>query len=1344
MALTRLSTGIQQEDHNTFRLYKAHRGPARCVMLTILNWGCQKAPEVTYEDYLLQNLGFSSKKYKTIFDGAQREKLKCHSRGDEFDISLLYKLIQNTCAGVAPASDSVWTSEDFSRLEFLVNYIKNSRNNLAHSDHEISNSEIVRRLEKLRDVLVTTLKAGRDLYCVQQSEVDALIKQVSDAITAIREHPFAQTDVLQYQNDLLFEDLREIMSTDGAKEVAKIFSRNNLLNLNPISFISGGDCHLKVDRVFIDIQIYSVESGERKAIDYRDILVYSHETNNYPDDHSINSSQQSIQAKRVIHLVEGDPGSGKTTLLKFIMSDWKKQTNIIKELSDYHLVLYFECLNPYKDSLADFLVSQMPLTSTRFHKSDLVQCLLGLKVLLLIDGLDELNSASKRFFKEIIHVKRNSDISVICTTRSEKLKEISGMISSDLTINYFKLLGIPSNKRGKFVQHYHEELKRRGMSAGNTDSIVQYVENAPQQLNDFFVYPLNLVLFTYLWATRPESVNAVTSVTVLYAEVHSLIVEKLHRRLLDDPDIDYIPSEEIKGRCEQFLDVLYQFSFATLSCNMLYLDQEHVNRLLEVCSETGLAAKHMMSSFLVVELTSSGEQYVERHRFPHKGIQEFYGAQHILSIISNENLAKNRAQVLEALEKCLSKFHISSYEKQEIASWASELSERKRISTLLGKTCPVRFQEKGKYTNLLQHLVGLLRYQTSYLLLHYAEEIVGLLNDSGDLFFDQWADLLKKTDYDALVAKEVSRFVCQISWIVRDDQERAAATLIAHRCPRVLSIELFKEPKDLPHLADLLGSAFAQGCEIRLHLHSHWREPKSGSSDGILRALQRSSLNETQEWEYYLEHTWKKSLTQFTGRATSPAVLASLVDTIEELRVAVRTDDEALDWSVCISTCDVFVRLKWIGVHVAGAGVDPALLCTLPSLELRPHLYLSGVGDGEVEWACQVARALQPSTAEYGVISFPEGSLTSKGVEALAKRFSEEKIKVREVLMTCDLEGDVVASFSILVGCHVVQYQGAEIWTREPAPTPEPEYEDYISFNAAGGGVSNDRTQETAAGTEEHLYETFVQVDGSIGSDREESIYETISYDHQPLPFAPHKTDYVPLVPPRATKQPLPLPPRPRQPLPSKYYNLSSELQQRPPMPIPTKLQPDSLSGSLPPKPTLRLPPRQPLKPSVKTRRFKTPRPPMPLPLKPQETQAPKSRRKPPHSSANASKPPQAQAPMASQQVMYPAPEHPWSPAQPPHTVQLLPLCTWPLMADLQWTSWGMPIQRLMPMAPMLQPCISWGMQWGPPGGSLSTITGPALQHPGVQISPPPSASNGWGVHADQNDEDSLYENLDN
>lgn len=327
---------------------------------------------------------------------------------------------------------------------------------------------------------------------------------------------------------------------------------------------------------------------------------------------------------------------------------------------------------------------------------------------------------------------------------------------------------------------------------------------------------------------------------------------------------------------------------------------------------------------------------------------------------------------------------------------------------------------------------------------------------------------------------------------------------------------------------------------------------------------------------------------------------------------------------------------------------------------------------------------------------------------------------------------------------HFCRCQGAEIWTREPAPTPEPEYEDYISFNAAGGGVSNDRTQETAAGTEEHLYETFVQVDGSIGSDREESIYETISYDRQPLPFAPHKTDYVPLVPPRATKQPLPLPPRPRQPLPSKYYNLSSELQQRPPMPIPTKLQPDSLSGSLPPKPTLRLPPRQPLKPSVKTRRFKTPRPPMPLPLKPQETQAPKSRRKPPHSSANASKPPQAQAPMASQQVMYPAPVHPWSPAQPPHTVQLLPLCTWPLMADLQWTSWGMPIQRLMPMAPMLQPCISWGMQWGPPGGSLSTITGPALQHPGVQISPPPSASNGWGVHADQNDEDSLYENLDN
>ncbi|XP_063614398.1 uncharacterized protein LOC134787548 [Penaeus indicus] len=1291
MALTRLSTGIQQEDHNTFRLYKAHRGPARCVMLAILNWGCQKAPEVTYEEYLLQNLGYTNKKYKTIFDGAQREKLKYHSSGDELDISLLYKLIQNTCAGVAPATDNVWTSEDFSRLEFLVNYIKNSRNNLAHNDHEISNSEIVRRLEKLRDVLVTTLKVGRDLFCIPHSEVDTLIKQVSDAITAIREHPFAQTDVLHYQNDLLFEDLREIMSTDGAKEVAKIFSRNNLLNLNPVSFISGGDCHLKVDRVFIDIQMYSVESGVRKAIDYRDILVYSHETNNYPDNHSINSSQQSIQEKPVIHLVEGDPGSGKTTLLKFIMSDWKKQTNIIKELSDYHLVLYFECHNPYKDSLADFLVSQMPLTSTRFHKSDLVRCLLGLKVLLLIDGLDELNSASKRFFKEILHLKKNSDISVLCTTRSEKLKEISRMIPNDLMINYFKLLGIPSDKRGKFVELYHEELKRRGMSAGNTNSIVQYVENASLQLNEFFVYPLNLVLLTYLWVTRPESINAVTSVTVLYAEVHSLMVEKLHRRLLDDPDIDYIPSEEIKGRCEQFLDALYQFSFATLSYNMVYLDQEHVNRLLQVCSETKLAVKHMMSSFLVVELTSSGEQYVERHRFPHKGIQEFYGAQYILSIISNENLAKNRTKVLEALEECLRKFHISSYERQEIASWTSELSERKRISTLLGKTCPVRFQEKGKYTNLLQHLVGLLRYQSSCLLFHYTEEIVELLNDSGDLSFDQWTDLLKKTDYDALVAKEVAKFVCQISWTIRDDQERAAAALITHRCPRILSIELFKEPKNLPHLVDLLRSAFAKGSEIRLHLHSHWRDPKSASSDGILCALQRSSLNENQEWEYYHEPAWK-NLTRFTGRVTSPAVLARLGDSIEGLRVAIRSDDEALDWSVNINSCDVFVRLKWIGVHVAAAGVDPALLCPLPSLERRPHLYLSGVSDCDVEWASVVAKALQPRTT-------------------------------------------------------TTKCQGAEIWTREPAPTPTPEYEDYyILLNTEGGEASqgrglagNDQKQETAAEAERESdpYETFLQTDCVVGDDNED-IYETISYDHGSLPYASRKTNYIPHVPPRVTKQPLPMPARPREPLLSKYYNS----QPRPPMPIPTELQPETHSGSLPPKPTLRFPPRQPLKPSLKTRWVKTPRPPVPLPSKLQETQAPKSRRKPPHSSAKASKPPRSQAPVAPQPVMWPAPVYPWSSAQPPHTLQL-PLCAWPPVFDLQWTPWGMPVQRLVPMAPMLQPCVSWGMQWAPSGGSPSTVTGPALQHHGVQISPLPSVSNGLDVHSDQNDNETLYENLD-
>ncbi|XP_042893515.1 uncharacterized protein LOC122267538 isoform X2 [Penaeus japonicus] len=1368
MALTRLGTGIQPEDHNTFRLYKAHRGPARCVMLAILKWGCKKAPEVTFEEYLLQNLGYSNKRYRTVFDGSQREKLRHHTSGDEFDISLLYKIIQNTCAGVALASDSVWTSEDFSRLECLVNYIKKSRNNLAHNDHEISNQEIVRRLEKLRDILIITLKVGRDLYCVQHAEADTFINQVSEAITAIREHPFAQTDVLQYQNDLLFEDLREIMSTDGAKEVAKIFSRNNLLNLNPVSFINGSDYHLKVDRVFIDIQMVLVESGVQKAIDYRDILVYSHDTRIYADNHSINSSQQSVREKPVIQLVEGNPGTGKTTLLKFMMSDWKKQTNIIKDLADFQLVLYFECRNPYKDSLADYLVSQMPLTSTRFHKSDLVRCLLGLKVLLLIDGLDELNSASKRFFKEILHVKKNSDISVLCTTRSEKVTEISRMIPSDLTINYFKLLGIPDNKRGKFVELYHEELKKRGMSAENTNSIVQYVENAPPQLNDFFVYPLNLVLFTYLWATRPASINSVTSVTVLYMEVHSLVVEKLHRRLLDDPDVDYIPSEEIKGKCEQFLDVLYQLSFVTLSYNMIYLEQEHVNMLLDVCRETGLAIRHIMSSFLVVELTSSGERYVERHRFPHKGIQEFYGAHHILSIISNENLAKHKDQVLKALEESLRKFHISSYDRQEIKAWASELSERKRIRTLLEKTCPVRYQEKGKYTNLLQHLVGLLLYHTSCLFTHYAEQIIELLNDSGDLSFDQWIDLLKQTDYDALVTKEVAKFACQRSWTVYDDQERAAGDLIAHCCPEVLSVELYKEPKHLSHLADLLRSAFAKGCEIHLHLHSLWRDPKDRSSDGISAELKRISLSEAQEWGNYRGTASKKNLTRFTGHAANTESLAGFVASIEELRVVIRSDDEALDWCVNINTYDVFVRLMWVGLHVAGAGVDPDLLSPLPSLGRCPHLYLSGVGDGEVEWASRAARALQPLRSEYGVIGFPKSSLTSKGMEVLAKRFFEKKVKVREVFVaSCDLEVEVIDLFSTIVGCQVVRCQEAEIWTRGPTPptwtrgtTPptwtrgptsnKAEYEDYISLTTMGDEagqkeepsryVQKQATVREPEG-ESHLYEVISEYDRDGGNGVEESLYEAVSYGQLPMPSAPEAMANKP-APPFST--------RPRQPLPTEYHNSSAKPTPRPQVPIPNELpfDPPSVSSPeknfpFPPKPLLKppaktlpsMPLRPPLNPPSKTPQSRPPKPPMPLPSKPQEAPPLESRSKPPRRRAKVATPSRAQAPSLPQPVMYPAVVYPWSLTQQPCTVQL-PQHTWPLMLDQQWTPWGVPLQRPIPMAFLSQPSNIWSMPWGLPAGLPSTLPQPVVQPHGVQIPSAESTSSELGIHSDQSHEE--------
>lgn len=184
-------------------------------------------------------------------------------------------------------------------------------------------------------------------------------------------------------------------------------------------------------------------------------------------------------------------------MTKFIISEWSKGSRKFIGLDQFDLLFLMECRNPSLESFADLLVSLMPNVSKSFRKEDFMRCALDLKILVLIDGLDELNKSSEKIFREVLAMLRTRDIRVLCTSRPEKVQDVYKIIPDGVVKVHLRITGIPASKRVDFVKAYHDEMKKLQRSEQDTTGLVDYLNNSSEKLDKHFRFPLNLVLLTY-------------------------------------------------------------------------------------------------------------------------------------------------------------------------------------------------------------------------------------------------------------------------------------------------------------------------------------------------------------------------------------------------------------------------------------------------------------------------------------------------------------------------------------------------------------------------------------------------------------------------------------------------------------------------------------------------------------------------------------------------------------------------------------------------------------------------------------------------------------------------------
>ena len=132
--------------------------------------------------------------------------------------------------------------------------------------------------------------------------------------------------------------------------------------------------------------------------------------------------------KDVMTIVEGSPGIGKTTFCLKLAYDWANQSRCAASFPEFELVLLLKCRDIDGD-LTEAITEQLfPKDMSKDAREELLRFLKDIenqkRVLIILDGLDELAEKSKHYVDDLLHRKRWAFCYVLATTRQEKGIEV--------------------------------------------------------------------------------------------------------------------------------------------------------------------------------------------------------------------------------------------------------------------------------------------------------------------------------------------------------------------------------------------------------------------------------------------------------------------------------------------------------------------------------------------------------------------------------------------------------------------------------------------------------------------------------------------------------------------------------------------------------------------------------------------------------------------------------------------------------------------------------------------------------------------------------------------------------
>ncbi|XP_068687262.1 NLR family CARD domain-containing protein 3-like isoform X2 [Montipora foliosa] len=322
--------------------------------------------------------------------------------------------------------------------------------------------------------------------------------------------------------------------------------------------------------------------------------------------------EECSQPKRV--LIEGQPGMGKTTYCNKVAYDWAKNCKAEDSFPDVQVLLLLKCRDINSDLWEAIEDQLLPRDMREEQKEKFFKFVRDhqSKVLLVLDGLDELPSDYLPVYKEIVQGRMLPKCYLLVTARHE-----AGMKVRECCDTLLEVEGFTEEAANDFISRYfktEEHLATKLLNKLGTDA----------SLSGLTANPLNTALLCLF--CEDFQGNLPKGRSLLYFEIVQCVLRR-YRRKKELPKIDKDLTQVYHAELKYLGSIALN---GLLKDEMYFDDNAFQNCTSNLIPELG---------FLSVQPGRSKRRPSRCYGFLHKSFQEFFCAFYLSCQLVDEELS---------------------------------------------------------------------------------------------------------------------------------------------------------------------------------------------------------------------------------------------------------------------------------------------------------------------------------------------------------------------------------------------------------------------------------------------------------------------------------------------------------------------------------------------------------------------------------------------------------------------------------------------------------------------------------------------------------------------------------